>query len=204
PAPTGFFGRHPRLVGAAWGAGVVIFFGALGLWLSQEQKPRAEGDTATGTVGRGEKATGPAAEDDRDFETALARVKANPGADLILTGEVIRELIGRNDFQQAQDLNERALGADPFRTELRVHRAFLRIVQGDKQAGMADLGKLADLYPDGNSALLFRGMVHMQDQQPKEALSDFEGYLAMTPPQNVPPQLRAGIAQLRQQVGGTP
>jgi hypothetical protein len=47
-------------------------------------------------------------------------------------------------------------------------------------------------------------MVHMQEQQPKEALKDFEGYLAMTPPQNVPPQLRAGIAQLRQQVGGAP
>ncbi|HEY1416522.1 MAG TPA: hypothetical protein VGF41_01415 [Myxococcaceae bacterium] len=204
PAPQGFFGRHPQLVGAAWGAGVVVFFGALGLWLSQEQKPRGEGDTATGTVGRGETAAGPAAEDDRDFQTALARVKANPGADLILTGEVIRELIGRNDFQQAQDLNERALGADPFRTELRVHRAFLRVVEGDKQAGMAELGRLADLYPEGNSALLFRGMVHMQEQQPKEALADFEGYLATTPPQNVPPQLRAGIAQLRQQVGGTP
>jgi tetratricopeptide (TPR) repeat protein len=204
PAPSGFFGRHPQLVGAAWGAAVVIFFGALGLWLSQEQKPRGEGDTATGTVGRGEATAGSAADDDRDFQTALARVKANPGADLTLTGEVIRELIGRNDFQQAQDLNERALGADPFRTELRVHRAFLRVVQGDKQAGMAELGKLADLYPDGNSALLFRGMVHMQEQQPKEALKDFEGYLAMTPPQNVPPQLRAGIAQLRQQVGGAP
>lgn len=204
PAPTGFFGRHPQLVGAAWGAGVVVFFGALGLWLSQEQKPRGEGDTATGTVGRGEMAGAPTADDDRDFQTALTRVKANPGADLVLTGEVIRELIGRNDFQQAQDLNERALGADPFRTELRVHRAFLRVVQGDKQAGMAELGKLADLYPDGNSALLFRGMVHMQAQEPKEALKDFEGYLAMTPPQSVPPQLRAGIAQLRQQVGGAP
>jgi tetratricopeptide (TPR) repeat protein len=204
PAPSGFFGRHPQLVGAAWGAGVVIFFGALGLWLSQEQKPRSEGETATGTVGRGETAGGPTADDDRDFQQALTRVKANPGADLILTGEVIRELIGRNDFQQAQDLNERALGADPFRTELRVHRAFLKIVQGDKQAGMTELGKLADLYPDGNSALLFRGMVHMQDQDPKAALKDFEGYLAMTPPQSVPPQLRAGIAQLRQQVGGAP
>jgi hypothetical protein len=45
-------------------------------------------------------------------------------------------------------------------------------------------------------------MAHMQDQQPKEALEDFEGYLAMTPPQSVPPQLRAGIDQLRQQVTG--
>jgi hypothetical protein len=47
-------------------------------------------------------------------------------------------------------------------------------------------------------------MIHMQDQQPKEALEDFEGYLAVTPPQSVPPPLRAGIAQLRRQLTGAP
>lgn len=203
PAPSGFFGRHPQLVGAAWGAGAVIFFGALGLWLSQDQKPRAEGDTATGTVGRG----GPreaAGADEQDFKTALARTRNNPGGDLALTAEVIRELITRSDFQQAQELNERALAADPFRTELRIHRAFLEVVQGRREAGMAELGRIADLYPDGSSALIFRGMVHMQDQQPREALEDFEGYLAVTPPQSVPPQLRAGVAQLRREVSGAP
>jgi tetratricopeptide (TPR) repeat protein len=204
PAPSGFFGRHPQLVGAAWGAGVVIFFGALGLWLSQEQKPRREGDTATGTVGRGASAEPRAEGDDSDFQQALSRTQSNPGGDLSLTAEVIRELISRSDFQQAQELNERALAADPFRTELRVHRAFLQVVQGQREAGMAELGRIADLYPDGSSALIFRGMIHMQDQQPKEALADFEAYLAVTPPQNVPPQLRAGVAQLRQQVTGAP
>lgn len=200
-APSGFFGRHPQLVGAAWGAGVVVFFGALGLWLSQDQKPREAGETATGTVGRG----APGAEgEDGDFQAALSRTRENPGADLMLTGEVIRELISRSDFQQAKELNERALAADPFRTELRVIRAFLKVVQGEKEAGMAELAKLADLYPDGTSALIFRGMVHMQAQEPREALKEFEGYLAVTPPQNVPPQLRAGVAQLRQQVTAAP
>jgi len=202
-APRGFFGRHPQMVGAAWGAGVVIFFGARGLWLSQEQKPRAEGETATGTVGRGAPGA-PGADDDRDFQTALARSEENPGGDLALTGEVIRELISRSDFQQAQELNERALGVDPFRTDLRVHRAFLQVTQGQREAGMAELGRLADLYPDGSSALIFRGMIHMQAQETRAALADFEAYLAATPPQNVPPQLRAGVAQLRQQVGGAP
>jgi len=204
PAPSGLFGRHPQLVGAAWGAGVVIFFGALGLWLSQDQKPRGAGETATGTVGRGGPGEQPAGGDDQDFQSALARTRSNPGGDLALTAEVIKELIGRSEFQQAQELNERALAADPFRTDLRIHRAFLRVVQGQREAGMTELGRLANLYPDGSSALIFRGMVHMQDQQPKEALEDFEGYLAVTPPQSVPPQLRAGIAQLRQQVGGAP
>ena len=204
PAPSGFFGRHPQMVGAAWGAGVVVFFGALGLWLSQEQKPRGQGEVATGTVGRGGPAAQAPEDDDRDFQAALTRTRTDPGGDLALTGEVIRELIARSDFQQAQELNERALAADPFRTDLRVHRAFLKVVRGEREAGMAELGRLADLYPDGNSALIFRGMVHMQEKQPKEALRDFEGYLAVTPPQNVPPQLRAGVADLRRQVSGAP
>lgn len=200
--PSGFFGRHPQLVGASWGAGVVIFFGALGLWLSQDQKPRGEGETATGTVGRGGPGERGGAGDDQDFQNALARTRNDPGGDLALTAEVIKELIGRSEFQQAQELNERALAADPFRTDLRTHRAFLKVVSGQREAGMAELGRIADLYPEGSSALIFRGMVHMQDQQPKEALEDFEGYLAMTPPQSVPPQLRAGIAQLRLQISG--
>lgn len=156
PAPSGFFGRHPQLTGAAWGAGMVIFFGALGLWLSQDQKPRAEGETATGTVGRGGPRE-PAGGDDQDFQTALARTRNNPGGDLALTAEVIRELISRSEFPQAQELNERALAVDPFRTELRIHRAFLEVVQGRREAGMAELGRIADLYPDGSSALIFRG-----------------------------------------------
>jgi hypothetical protein len=204
PAPSGFFGRHPQLVGGAWGAGVVIFFGALGLWLSQDQKPRGAGETATGTVGRGGPSGAGAEADDSDFQSALARTRNNPGGDLTLTSEVIRELISRSDFPQAQEINERALAADPFRTDLRIHRAFLQVVQGQREAGMAELGRIADLYPDGTSALIFRGMVHMQDQQPKAALEDFEGYLAVTPPQQVPPQLRAGVAQLRRQVTGAP
>lgn len=201
PAPGGFFARHPQLSGAAWGAGVVVFFGALGLWLSQDQKPRGANDTATGTVGRGEQASS-AGGDDADFQQALARVRENPGTDLTLTAEVARELIGRNDFQQAQELNDRALAVDPFRTDLRIHRAFLQVVQGDREAGMEALGKLADLYPEGGPALIFRGMVHMQAREMPEALADFEAYLAVTPPQKVPPELRAGIAQLRQQVRG--
>ncbi len=202
--PSGFFGRHPHLVGAAWGAGVVVFFGALGLWLSQDQKPREAGDTATGTVGRGGTAAAGPEGEDRDFQAALARVKDNPGSDLPLTSEVVRELISRSDFQQALELNERALAADPFRTDLRIHRAFLKVVQGEKEAGMAELGKIADLYPDGTSALIFRGMIHMQARETREALADFEGYLAVTPPQNVPPQMRAGVAQLRREVTGAP
>ena len=55
PRGGGLLARHPPLAGALWGGRLVLFFGALGLWISQEQKPRGDGETATGTVGRGER-----------------------------------------------------------------------------------------------------------------------------------------------------
>jgi len=202
PPPRGsFFARHPQLVGAAWGGAVVIFFGALGLWLAQEQKPREAREQATGTAGRPGSA-GPAQDDDAQFASLLARVQESPGEDLALTSEVVRELIRRSEFDQARALNDRALSIDPFRPETRVHRAFLLANRGERTAGLEELRRVADLWPDGTEALLLSGMLHLQAQEGREALRDFEGYIAESPPNLVPPQLVQGVAELRRQVSG--
>jgi hypothetical protein len=202
---SSFFGRHPQLSGAIWGGGLVLFFGGLGLWLSQEQKPRTADEGATGTVGRGEEAPpGGDSTADPDFQEALGRARDQPGASLEMTGQVVRELIRREEFQQAAELTDGALAVDPFRTESRVQRAFLQAVLRDRQAGLRELGRLARLYPRGSEALLFSGMIHMQAQENREALDDLEGYLAATPPSEVPQQLRDGVAALRRQVTGAP
>lgn len=205
----GFLTRHPRLAGALWGGGLVLFFGALGLWLSQAQKPRGAGEVATGTAGRADVATPAGAspadgQDEREFQAVLGRARDEPGANLELTGEVVRELIRRSEFQQASELNERALAVDPFRTESRVHRAFLKAALGNREAGLRELGHLARLYPRGSEALLFSGMIRLQAQEQRQALADFEGYLAATPASEVPPQLREGVAALRQRLNGAP
>jgi len=204
PAPPGsVFARHPQLVGAAWGGAVVVFFGALGLWLAQEQKPREAGEQATGTAGR-PGSTGPTEDDDAQFASLLARVEESPGEDLALTSEVVRELIRRSQFDQAAALNDRSLSIDPFRPETRIHRAFLRAIRGERPAALEELRRMADLWPDGTEALLFSGMLHLQAQEGRAALRDFEGYIAESPPNLVPPQLRQGVAELRRQVSGQP
>jgi tetratricopeptide (TPR) repeat protein len=202
-AGQGFFTRHPQLVGAAWGGAVVIFFGALGLWLAADQKPREAGQEATGTAGR-PGATAPAQEEDPRFAPLLARVQEAPGEDLALTSEVVRELIRRSDFDQARALNDRALSIDPFRPETRVHRGFLQAVQGQRAAGLEELRRVANTWPGGSEGLLFSGMLHLQAEEGREALRDFEGYIAETPPSLVPPQLRQGVAELRRQVQARP
>jgi tetratricopeptide (TPR) repeat protein len=200
PPPRGFFGRHPQLQGAFWGGGVVVFFGALGLWLSHEAQPRQAGEGATGTAGRD--ASPPAAEDSA-FAAALARVRENPG-EVDTSAHVVHELIRRDDFDEARELTERSLGVDPFYPEARVHRAFLRAAGGDEAGGTAELLRLAGLYPGAYEAFLFLGMVRMKAGDNRAALEAFERFLAEAPPEETPPQMRAAIGALRQQLGGKP
>jgi tetratricopeptide (TPR) repeat protein len=202
PVPSGFFGRHPQLQGALWGAGAVLFFGALGLWLSREARPRAEGEGLTGTAGRGEAAPAPPSEDP-EFVAALARVRANP-AEVLTSAKVVHELLRRENLDEARALTERSLGVDPFFTEARIHRAFLRALGGDEPGGAKELDHISRLYPRSHEALLFLGLLRMRSGDNAGALDAFERFLAEAPPEEQPPQMRAAIAQMRQQLRRSP
>ncbi len=70
----------PSSSGRPGARAVVIFFGALGLWLAQEQKPRAEaGETGHRHRGPRRSVASRRGGDDPDFSLALARVRNNPG-----------------------------------------------------------------------------------------------------------------------------
>jgi tetratricopeptide (TPR) repeat protein len=195
-APQTFFGRHPQLVGALWGAGAMAFFGALALWLSQDVKPRAEGETATGTAGRGEPSP-PA--NDTAFQQALEHARANPG-DAQTSVHVVHELIRRQDYQEARELTEKSLGVDPFLGEARVHRAFLRAVFGDEAGAARELQRVSNLYPNAYEGFLFLGMMSMRSGDNRAALDAFDRFLAEAPPEEQPPQMRAALNSLRQQL----
>jgi tetratricopeptide (TPR) repeat protein len=198
PAPAGFSGRHPQLVGAFWGAGVVVFFGALFLWLKQDVQPRSQGEGLTGTAGRGEASPEPPPEDPA-FAAALARVRDDPG-DVETSAHVVHELIRRQDYDEARLLTERSLGIDPFQSEARVHRAFLLAVGGDSKAASSELQHLSTLYPNSSEALLFLGLLRMRIGDNHGAADAFERFLAEAPADEQPPQMRASLVALLQQL----
>jgi TolA-binding protein len=198
PAPGGFFARHPQLAGAFWGAGVAAFFAALVFWVTRDAAPRSQGEGLTGTVGRGETTKAPPAED-AAFGAALARVQDDP-ADVETSAHVVHELIRRQDYEAAQGLTERSLGVDPFLTEARAHRAFLRAVGGDTQGALRELEHVGALYPKGYEALLFLGLVRMRSGDNQGAAEAFDRFLAEAPPEEQAPQMRAALTTLRQQL----
>jgi tetratricopeptide (TPR) repeat protein len=205
PAPTGFGARNPRLTGALWGAGIVLFFGALGYLLTSELRPREEGMEATGKVpGEGSsEPQGQASQEDQELTQAQERLKTNPN-DLEASAMVAHEMIRRQNPEEAERLTVRSLAIDPFHVESRVHRGVLRAIRGDVPGAEKELETLADTYPGAQEALLFLGFIHIQAGNRAKALAYFERFSVEVPREMQPPQLEAAIGQLRQEAGPKP
>ncbi|MFZ5469184.1 MAG: tetratricopeptide repeat protein [Myxococcota bacterium] len=188
--PQGFFAKNPAFKGALWGGGVVLFFVLLGVLLGQESKTRVD------EMPSSMKPPSEAPQEDLRFQGALERLNSAPD-DLGTLAEVSHELIRRQQFDEAQRLNERAAGLDPFHLETRIHRAVLRAVQGEGGRAMAELEHLAVTYPDAHEALLFAGALAMQLGDKERALTHLERFLVEAPPGEQPPMLANSVAQLR-------
>jgi tetratricopeptide (TPR) repeat protein len=209
-APAGFAGRNPQLVGALWGAAIVLFFGALGYLIVSEQRPREDNMEATGRLPPGVEPssqqqppqTGVSPED-QELAAAQERLKANPN-DLEAAALVAHEMIRKQNPEEAEKLTLRALAIDPFHIESRVHRGVLRAIRGDVPGAEEELLALADSYPGAQEALLFLGFIHIQSGNRGKALEYFERFSVEVPRDMQPPQLEAAIAQLRQEMGPRP
>jgi len=209
PAPTGFAARNPQLVGALWGAGVMIFFGTLGYLLVSEQRSREEGMEATGRLPPGQSGMGQQQQqqmppqEDAQFTEAMERLRANPN-DLEASGFVGHELIRSRQLDDAERITKKALAVDPFHIESRVHLGVLHAIRGDASGAEQELLELADTYPGAQEALLFLGFINLQSGNKPKALQFFERFTVEVPRDQQPPGLDAAIAQLRQEVGQAP
>lgn len=206
PAPTGFAARNPQLVGAMWGAGIMLFFGVLGYLLVSNQQERGENGTATGRMPPGMAQQGQGAmnpqqtQEDREFAEARERLATNP-SDLDAASLVAHVLIQRQELDEAQRITDRSLAVDPFYIESRVHKAVLRGARGDVPGAQAELNELVDIWPDAQEGLLVLGAIAMRNGDKAKALESFERFAAETPRNMQPPQLLAAIRDLRQELG---
>jgi tetratricopeptide (TPR) repeat protein len=202
PAPTGFAARNPQLVGALWGAGIVVFFGALGYLLVAEQRPREEGMEASGRVPPNSSVPGQQQmppQEDAQLAEAKERLRNDP-TDLEAAGFVGHEMIRNRQLDEAEKVTQRALAVDPFHIESRVHLGVLKAIRGDVASAEQELLELADTWPGAQEALLFLGFINLQTGNRGKALEYFERFSVEVPGEHQPPGLDAAIAQLRAQV----
>ncbi|RKH18195.1 hypothetical protein D7Y13_11870 [Corallococcus praedator] len=205
PAPTGWASRNPQMVGALWGAGVVVFFGGLGYLLVSEQKPREEGQMGTGATPPGMSAqqqqeAGGMPQQNDELEQARERLASNPG-DVEAAAMLSHELIRQQQFPEAMKVTQKGLAVDPFNVELRVHRGVLRAAaSGDLQGAEQELIELVNTWPDAQEALIFLGSLSLRRGDKAGALEHFERFTVEVPKNMQPPQLAPAIAQLRAEV----
>ena len=166
------------------GAGLVLFFGALGYELSKESAPKPE------SAQRAPMAAAPAAQESPRMQAALETLNQNPDdlPSLTLLGH---ELIKRQSMEQAIRIVDRASALDPFQVETRVHRALLQAVQGGSLVDtQATLDHLAKTYPGAYEALLYGGILSLQQGDKRGALNRFEAYVAEAPVADQAPMIR--------------
>jgi tetratricopeptide (TPR) repeat protein len=209
PAPTGFGARNPQLVGALWGAGIVLFFGTLAYLVVSETRARDDGMEATGRLPPGQSTGAPqqqqqqSAQEDAEFAQAQEQLRANPN-NLEAAALVGHELIRRRQLDEAEKLTNKSLTVDPFHVESRVHLGVLHAIRGDVSSAEQELLELADTWPGAQEALLFLGFISLQSGNRGKALEYFERFSAEVPRNMQPPGLEAAIAQLRQELRQQP
>lgn len=200
-APPTFAKKNPALVGALVGGAVVAFFALLGWQLSSSATERQGGMAATGMTppGGGGGPMQQRPQSDGKIQALAARVQSNP-EDAEAVSELALQLIRRQAFEEARPLVARAMLLDPFNPRARVCQAVVKAMEGDFKSAISDLEALSTKYPEAYDGKMFAGMLAMEENDPRRALTDLEAYLALAPPTEQPPMMRMMVAQLKQEL----
>lgn len=203
-ADSGFLAKNPTLKGALVGGAVVLFFSVLWFSLNQATSTRTDGMPVTGATPGGGLDEGPQEpQNDGKLEALLGAVQKSPD-DVDALSEAALYLISKQGFTESRAFVQRASMLDPFHVKTRVCRGVLLAVDGDVNASLTELERLAGLYPEAYPGSLYAGMLSMDQNDPGRAVKNFEQYLATAPIDEQPPMLRMALGQLKQQLRAGP
>jgi tetratricopeptide (TPR) repeat protein len=196
---VGWFDAHPQLKGAAWGSGLVLFFVLIWRLLGAAETPRGEGGTMTG-INPGAQPTSSQGSQpdphDSQLQPLIQAVQRDP-EDVAALDRLSHELLNRGDFAETSDLVERALRIDPIDIEARAHRAALKSAQGDDQAALDELERLAARYPNAPEVVLFDGLTARHANQNERAIASLERFIHLAPPSEDTSEVRNLIDSIR-------
>jgi tetratricopeptide (TPR) repeat protein len=184
PAAAAAAPVNPRdgWVGIAAGAGTVLVAGIIAMAVVTGQQERDEPPPRM----MGQQQLPPNHPGDDGFAQALQYVQTHP-EDLDAAAVVTRELIQRNQLDEAAELVEAALAIAPDHLASRIHKRVIEGAQGDLLRAYEELRIIAEESPAAKEALLYRGTLALRAQDRAVALESFERYAAEAPAQSQPP-----------------
>lgn len=172
-ARPGSRGGNPAMLGLKI-AGVVAFFGALGLGLTEAGKPRQAGMSVTGGGASG----GGASAADAAVAAAEAALAVNP-QDLAALNVLTYEALLRRDFQAAMTHVEAARGLSPEHPDVLIHLAILRLSVGMYDVSADALQRAIAAEPERGRGHLWLGLVRIYQDQRELAVTELETALKL-------------------------
>lgn len=187
PGPARWTERHPRLVGALWGAGIVGFGFALWAGLEQSTTQRTEGMSVTGNAqsgGGGGMSGGMGGSPDASAVLARARaaMEANPD-DLDAKARYGFAVLETGDVRGAFDVANEVTAKVPDHALARTLQAVILLQIGDTRMAAGVLDKVLAAHPDAVEALGYRGALHFQAGEYAQAVARWEHLLEVDPSQ---------------------
>lgn len=166
----------------------------------QSAKDRAPGMGMTGgdSIGMSEAPMQNSEPSTIDPETQALndRLAANPN-DLEAINLLTERALGRQDLKKAMELNARALEVAPKDQDARVYQQVLRAFIGRRPEALIGLDEVLAENPVHHRALVYRGLLSMQDE-PAKAVEVFERAVAIEDS----PQLQQALAEARARAAG--
>jgi cytochrome c-type biogenesis protein CcmH/NrfG len=190
----------------AWAAGSVAFVALAALVLSQALRPRAGGETITGSLPgqeMGSGAAGPAlAEVDPERLAALERMVRADSSNVAALVELGHLYLAQQRFADVAQLSMRALDLEPGNPEALTHLGMVLVTVDHMADAMAAFDSALASDPNFGEALQFKGMVAFMTRDYPAAVQAWERYLEVVPAQEQAPRARAMLELARANAGG--
>lgn len=198
-AATSGGSRLASIVG--WSGGLVAFVALAALVMSQAVRPRGDEGVMTGSL-PGQDAGGPvgppiAAVDQGQLDALRQAVEADPTdvEALVALGHLYLRLQRYPDLAQ---VTEQALQLDPQNPEALTHLGMLLFTTQHPAGVIETFDRALEADPDFAEALQFKGMVSYMRGDYATAVSAWERYVGVVPPEEVSPRIKAMLAAAKQ------
>lgn len=195
----------PAAVG--WTAGGVAFAALAWLVMSTALRPRAGGDSMTGSLPGQDVAAAPmgapVAEVDMEQLAALESVVANdPGnlEALVALGHLYLRL---QRYDELNFVTQAALDIDPEHPEALTHLGMLLFSMNHPEGVIPTFDRALAADPNFAEALQFKGMVSFMRQDYATAVEAWEHYLEVVPAEEISPRIQAMLEAARASAGSS-
>ncbi len=156
-----------------WVAGVMVFFGLLGMFLTEFSSQRNQGDSLTGNI-----ATGVAERESAEVLAARTLLETEPNNLEALNLITYEALISRQ-LDEAMAMLDRARAIDPNNADVACHLAILQLSVGMFDKADEAISAALQAQPDRGRYHLWLGLLRMYQNRTDEAIVAIEKSLAL-------------------------